>query len=120
MRCLIVNEEPQLRDVISFLLEGRFSIGSHEVGTVKEAVQVLADKEQAFDIVVCDYKTTAKTLIQYALQEKIDLHFLCTATEKPDDILLLSRKEWVHYIPDSTLIESLEVTIRRLFKEFQI
>ncbi len=120
MRALVLFEDQLLRNLISFYLEGRFQMTCRLAVSVDEAVSLLSDNNDAFDILVCDYNPVSKTLISFALKKNIDLHFLFSADKTPEDPMLSRRKEWVHFFSKTNLILGLESTVRDLFKEFQV
>jgi HD-GYP domain-containing protein (c-di-GMP phosphodiesterase class II) len=119
MNVLVVYEEKEIREVIAFFLESRFSMNVQEASNSDMAISMLSSDQQGFDLLICDYQKNAKKLISFALEKNITLHFICAAKAIPNDAMLVGRKEWIHFVPDTKIIEGLEKTNRHLFKELQ-
>jgi HD-GYP domain-containing protein (c-di-GMP phosphodiesterase class II) len=119
MNLLVVYENREMRDLVSFFLEGRFKVNVIEAESADHALFLLNDKKHELDGLVCSYPGEAKKLLSHILATGIDIHFFCSSEGIPDDPMVMRRKSWVHFFPEASVIHGLETQMKSVFKELR-
>ncbi len=120
MNVLVVFEDPGIRELMTFFLEGRFKVNVVEAPKLENALALLASDKNVFDGLVCDFAKSARKLISFAVAKSIDLHFFCASENSTLDPMMLKIKDWIHFFSNSQMVQGIEEQLKTVFKELQV
>src|SRR3954466_2966580 len=87
MHVLIIEEDKNIRNSISFLLDTELKLSVKEVETVPEALTLLLDDSIKFDVVICDDNVENQKIFKYLMIGDTQIRCLVLKDPKAPSIL---------------------------------
>ena len=99
MKILIVDDEEDLRELLSFMIESETPSKTILIPSGNQAIEWLKDNDFDYDMIFCDYNMpngNGGDLFKYLVEKKKDQPFVLVSSDSPQDYALFRGYKNVH------------------------
>ncbi len=118
IRVLIVDDEEELRELYSLILATEFDIDPTEAKNGSEAIKILCESGQKFDLIVSDYNMpNGNGEMVFKKVQELGIPFILVTSDRPEEHPIFKGKELTAYLLKPFSEESLFNAVRKLMEE---
>lgn len=111
MNALVIFQETEWRELISFYLEGHFGLEVKAVASEDDAILELIRKDLQYQTVFCGPFLNADRILWCILAEGHQLELILNSDPELKRDFPFRGKNWIHFLPGFDLISSLELVM---------